>query len=97
MTPRQVVTEKQPDRVRLTMLDGSRIEITDPMVSDGQIVGHPVHEGRAVRSDSLRVAADSVALVEIRETNATGTELLLVGGVFIASGMVFAAIYKPFP
>ncbi|UCG88941.1 MAG: hypothetical protein JSW71_10545 [Gemmatimonadota bacterium] len=55
LAPAHVVTEKQPDRVRLTMLDGSRIEITDPMISDGQIVGHPVHEGYSVGSDTLRV------------------------------------------
>ena len=88
MTPSQVVTEKEPSHVRVTTLDGDRIQIGDPTVTDGEIVGHPMRNTgghyRAVRSDTLRVATDSVARIEIRETDAIATVVGVLFGLVVA-------------
>ena len=95
LTPSQVVAEKQPGKIRLTMLDGDRIQIGDPAVFDGEIVGHPVRKvtghDRIVRSDTLRVSIDSVTRIEIRETDTLATGIgVLFGLVFL--GAVAGAI-----
>jgi hypothetical protein len=93
MAPSQVVTEKQPDRVLLTMLDGDRIELVDPILTDGVILGHPVDPYNQVygvlRSDTLRVVADSVARIEIGGASAGG-KVLAVVLVFGILGFVIA-------
>jgi len=74
MAPAQVVIEKEPSKIRLTMLDGDRMELADPIVTDGEIVGHPLDHRcrdrwnrRYVLCDTLRVPTDSVASIETRE------------------------------
>ena len=90
MAPSEVVSEKEPGRVRLTMLDGDRMELGDPIVSGGEILGHPMRSAggryRADRSYTLRVAADSVARIEIRETDTLATVIA------VTLGLAFAAV-----
>ena len=90
MAPAQVVTEKEPDKIRLTMLDGEKIELYDPTVSNGEIVGQTRLEYDGVRTrqvtGNLGVAADSVARIETREIDGTAT----VVGVML--GLAFAAV-----
>ena len=92
--PAQVVSEKVPGKIRLTMLNGDRMELGDPIVSDGEIVGHPVRRDGAyrwiVRSDTVRVVADSVARIEVRETDVASTVVVtVVFGLVVAA---FAAL-----
>jgi hypothetical protein len=93
--PSQVVSEKEPGRVRLTMLNGERIRLADPTVSEDEIVGHPMRNAgghyRAVRSDTLRVATDSVARIEWYETNALATGIGVLLGL-VAVGFAIVAI-----
>ena len=67
--PSQVISEKQPGLIRLTLLDGEKIRLAEPSISEDCLVGHPVrYIGGArtiVRSDTLRVATDSLAHLEI--------------------------------
>ena len=106
MAPAQVVTEKEPGKVRLTMLDGDKIQLFDPTASNGEIVGHPLgrFDGvnrRVARSDTLRVATDSVARIEMREADTLATVIAvtlgLAGALFvafvIAVGMTFQTRY----
>ncbi len=90
MAPSRVVSEKEPGRVRLTMLDGDRMELGDPIVSGGEILGHPMRRAggryRADRSYTLRVATDSVAWIEIRETDTLATVIA------VTLGLAFAAV-----
>jgi len=85
MSPGQAVAAK--DWVRLTTLDGDRIEIVDPRVSEGQVVGHPVRGGFSVRSDTVRVHIDSVAYIQTRQIHAGATALAAAVGVTIAAGV----------
>ena len=93
MAPNQVVAWKEPGRVRLTMLNGERVQIGDPTVSNGEIVGHPMRNAggyyRAVRSDTLRVATDSVAHIEMRETNEFATVVGVLFGLVVVGVVAF--------
>ena len=92
MAPSRALSEKEPWRVRLTMLNGDRMELGDPVVSDGEIVGRPFgHWCRESDKCALRVPTDSVANIEIREADAlaTGTTLVIVTGLIVA-GVVAA-------
>ena len=88
--PAQLVLEK--GLVRLTMLNGDKIELADPTVSDGEVVGHPAQyyvgpNWTAIRSDTLRVPTDSVDYTEIRVANPNGTRVLVIAtlGVLITA------------
>ena len=91
MAPSQVVTDKEPNLVRLTMLDGDKIQLADPTVSDGEIVAHPVRNDMGyrmvVKSYTVRVATDSVARIEIREPDALATVVGVVLGLAVAAGV----------
>ena len=94
MAPAQVVTEKEPSKVRLTMLNGDKIRLADPTVSEGEIVGHPMPRNagghyRAVRSDTLRVVTDSVARIEIREADTLATVIAVTLGILVAGFVAF--------
>jgi hypothetical protein len=83
LAPSQVVSEKEPSQVRLTMLDGGEIKLADPIVSVGEIVGHPVRGRNAVKSDTLRVPIDSVMYASTPSSEGTVAVLFLVA--FVAS------------
>ena len=86
VTPSEVVTDKQPDRVRLTLLDDSKLVLDQPRVSGAEIVGERVDGGYLIRADTVRIASDSVAYAEIRTTSTAlwiGIVLLTVGTVFV--------------
>jgi hypothetical protein len=70
------------------MLNGDKIRIVDPMISDGQIVGHPARGRFAVRSDTLRVPVDSVAKMQVQEINEAGVVFGLVLGSALVGGVV---------
>ena len=67
MAPSQVLAEKEPERVRLTLLDGSRIELHQPQVCEDEIVA-----GRE------RVPVDSVRYTETPTTFPIALVLLFV-------------------
>jgi hypothetical protein len=78
MSPSRAVAEE--DWVLLTTSDGDKIMIVDPVISDGQIEGHPVRGQFAVKSDTVRVPVDSVVHIQVREISAALTTF----GVLVA-------------
>ena len=97
MAPNQVVSEKEPDKIRLTMLDGDEVLLEDPWVSAGEILAHPrVSEAfgfsKVLKSDTLRVPTDSVARIEVWEADA-GKAVAIVFGVALGLtiGLIVAA------
>jgi len=78
------------------MLDGSEVELENPWVFDGEIVGHPVDPYNQVygviSSDTVRVPSDSVAYVEIYETPSAARWALAlplaVGGYFLLMAVI---------
>ena len=87
LAPSQVVSRNEPGKVRLTMLDGDKIVLRNPWVSDGEIVGY-----WAERSDTLRVVADSVTRIEWYETNALATGMGVLFGLVILGGVVVLSV-----
>ena len=72
-----VIRDTHPQRIRLTRLDGSRVEIANPRIVGDSIVGTNRDWGRLGRGPA--VALDDIRLVETRETNGEDTALLVVG------------------
>ena len=84
MAPSQVVSGEWPSEVRLTMLDGDKIELFDPTVSGGEIVGHPTRGWGYDRSDTLRVTTNSVAQIEILEANVVAIGIVVTLALVVA-------------
>ncbi len=86
MSPSQAVAEE--DWVLLTTSGGDKIMVVDPVISDGQIVGHPVRGKFAVKSDTVRVPVDNVVHIQVRKIHAAvtvlGVALALVPVAFFA-------------
>ena len=86
VSPQQVIGEEQPDMVRVTLTDGSQVEVYQPRVSGDTLMG--LREGQQV---SIPLA--SVTQLELREGDTgksiaaagivVGVGALLVGGFFI--------------
>jgi hypothetical protein len=106
MAPVQVVAEKQPDKVRLTMLDSTRVELSEPRVVGPEIVGKwdwtGKWDGDAGRIPGevywcgadhavKRVPIDSISYVETREFDVTGT-IALTGALTGAFTAVVAVL-----
>jgi hypothetical protein len=79
IAPANGVHQRGPDKVRLTMLDSTQIEIAGPQIIAAQIVGERVLEGSMIPYDTVRVPGDSVATVEIRTTSTVRTVALIAG------------------
>ncbi len=85
-SPEQVLAEDEPDKVRVTLTDGSQLEVYQPSVSGDTLTG--LREGEQV---SIPLA--SVTQLELREGDTgksiaaagivVGVGALLVGGFFI--------------
>ena len=96
MAPRDVIADQEPERVRLTMLDGEEIELYGATVTNGHIVGQ-TKEGydrvalRPVMSSNVRIAVDSVTHIEIRETDVFKTVWLVT---MVLSAVVAVEIFK---
>jgi hypothetical protein len=90
MAPSRAVIEKEPSQVRLTMLNGDRMELGHPIVSGGEIIGHPVHGPNGPEHYTLRAATDSVAEIEIRNLDVLATTIVVVLGT--AAAIPVAAI-----
>ena len=95
--PAQVVTENQPDRVRLTMLDSTRVELREPQVSGSEILGKWNWDQDWYGGEPAlrRVAIDSVSYVEIRKTAIVNTVLLGFLGATVVGIVVYGIVYCP--
>jgi len=69
MSPRQVILDTEPKVVRLTMLDETEIEVSEPQIRNDQIVGEDVKTRYGADPAPVRVPIDSVSVVATRDTN----------------------------
>ncbi len=77
-SPEQVLADEQPDNVRVTLIDGSQVEVFQPTVSGDTLTG--LREGQRV---SIPLA--SVSELELREGD-SGKTVLLAAGIVIGVG-----------
>ena len=89
-----VILDTHPKRIRLTRLDGSRVEITNPRIVGDSIVGTSPDWGRFANGPA--VALDDIRFVETQEMHAANTTLLVVG-LGIAALAVAAAVAQDDP
>ena len=90
MAPNQVVSEREPDEVRLTMVDDTEIRISEPQVVGDQIVGW-----RGPRWDTVRVAIDSVSYVSTPDHGKTVAAVILITGTLVFLAYVGAKAATP--
>ncbi len=82
-----VILDEHPKRIRLTRLNGSRVEITNPRIVGDSIVGASPGSRRFFAA----VALDDIRIVETQQINAGNTTLLVVGLGIAALAVAAAA------
>ena len=94
-----VIRDDHPKRIRLTRLDGSRVELTNPRIVGDSIVG--TRPGWRGFVDGPAVALDDIRIVETREIDDGKTTALVVGlgiaGLAVAAVVAAAAQDDPPP
>lgn len=82
---------KQPDKVRVTMADGSEFEIVGPRIVEDSLIGVAPVSRESNENPRIAVALSDVWRVEVNETNAVRTVGLLMGlGALVALGVALA-------
>jgi hypothetical protein len=82
-----VILDEHPKRIRLTRLNGSRVEITNPRIVGDSIVGASPGSMRFFAA----VALDDIRIVETQQIHAGKTTLVMVGLGIAALAVVAAA------
>ncbi len=81
-SPQQVLADEQPDRVQVTLTDGSQLVLKEPAVSgdtlSGLDDGNPVH-----------IPLADVSSIAVKGTGGATTGLLLLGVLAVAVGGFF--------
>ena len=99
-SPQQVIAE-EPDKVRVTLTDGSQVEVFQPVVSGDTLIG--LQDWKS-SGDSLRtevsIPLTDVSAIEVRETDTEWTILAVFGGLVVVAAIalnVAVAIYCDSP
>ena len=80
-SPQQVLAEEQPDKVQVTLTDGSQLVLKEPAVSGDTLSG--LDDGTPVH-----IPLADVSALEVRESNGGLTILAVFGGLVLAAGVV---------
>ena len=78
ISPDQLIEEDRPDRVRVTMPDGTQVELENPSV-----------EGDELLAPGVSMPLADILELEVREFSMDRTALLLVG---VAAGVLAVAV-----
>jgi hypothetical protein len=93
VSPRQLIEEQQPERIRLVQADGRQLDLIDPRL-DGDTITAPdrslrKHTRSGLRYDTtVRIALTDVTAVETRGYSATGVAI----GVVITPAAIFFVV-----
>ena len=86
ISPDQLIEEDRPDRVRVTMPDGTQVELENPSVEGDELVA----------SGGFSMPSADVVILESRKFSMDRTMILLggvvVGVLVVAMGVVLATI-----
>ena len=96
-----MLTEEQPKKIRVTLTDGSQMEIEHPRVSGDTLIGCEVRGRRRCPSDpsavqtfqQVNIPLSDVTDVAISKTDAIKTGGLIVGTVLVVGAAVLAVGY----
>jgi hypothetical protein len=105
VSPQEAIRDKEPDRVRVTLADGTRREYWEPRIEADTLRGFQTepasarYNGEAVAEAEPAALAD-VTEIEIRQTDTVGTvvgiSLVVVVGGLIAAAYALSQWEGPF-
>ncbi len=87
VSPQQLVTEEQPEKIRVTLADGSQLELQLPRVSGDTLMGYEVR-GRRYSGQQVNIPLSDVTDVAIQRTDAGKTTALIFGMVLVVGAAV---------
>jgi hypothetical protein len=82
-SPQQVLADEQPDSLRVTLYDGSRVVLGEPVVSGDSLTGSADGQQRSIPLSQVRE-------LDIRGVSAGKTALAAVGLLVFAAGLGIA-------
>jgi hypothetical protein len=90
VTPRELLSARKPEQLRITRLDHSRVVFRRP-----QLVGDTIYDGRLHRDERAQVPVSGVSEIAIRGWDPLGTIALTLGtaalGAVVAVGAVWSS------
>ena len=87
VSPQQLVTEEQPEKIRVTLTDGSQLQIEHPRVSGDTLMGYEVR-GRRYSGQQVNIPLSDVTDLAIQRTSAGKTTALIFGMVLVVGAAV---------
>ena len=89
VSPEQVITEQQPDQIRVTLTDGTQRFLAEPRLSGDTLIGHDGDQ-------SVSLPLVEVEHIAVLKTDARATTIVVILGVVgvVAAGtaIFFASI-----
>ena len=85
-SPTQFVEAEQPDRVRVTVRDGTELVLDEPSVEGDEFVG-------TVEEASVRVPFGDIFRFEVRRFSTVRTLGAVVGGAILTTVAIYALIF----
>jgi hypothetical protein len=91
--PAQVLTEKSPEQVRVTRIDGKQLEVFSPRIVNDTLVGYRSLSGDPTKQEGqvVHVAVADIQSMEVRQANTGGGVVLVVLAGLLIVGAVIAA------
>ena len=78
-----MLEDEQPDKVQVTLADGSQIVLEQPVIAGDTLTG-------SVDGEQRSIPLANVSALELREGDAVKTTLAIVGGVVLVGGLFLA-------
>jgi hypothetical protein len=95
VSPQQVLADKQPDKVRVELADGSRFVVEEPVVSGDTLMGFEKGRwtsGRHVPGDEVSIPLSDIEHVAVRGTDIGLTVGVTILGLLVAAGVAVLAV-----
>ena len=74
-----VIAEKQPDKIRVTRVDGSVTELQSPKIESDTLIGFGFPGEKKGVAQQMKIALADVQRVELRSTSTTATVFVVAG------------------
>ncbi|MDH4130735.1 MAG: hypothetical protein OEW17_02195 [Gemmatimonadota bacterium] len=89
--PAEVLTEKSPEQVRVTRVDGKQLEVFSPKIVNDTLVGYRSMSGDPAKQEDqvVRIAVADIKSMEVRQANTGGVVVLVaVAGLLLVGAIV---------
>ncbi len=97
-SPQQVLEDEQPDKVRVTLTDGSQVEVYEPALSGDTLIGFEKgsrdwRKTEDTPGGAVSIPLSDVSALEVRKSDGGLTILAVFGGLVLAAGVVIVVGY----